>query len=89
MPSIDSAYIIKELIRSNGCYDDDPQVYSVHSYMNDWGGQTYHVSYSEDQEIALWSSPYCHEIRLLWSVKLPLHERVTKYGEELLKSNVR
>jgi hypothetical protein len=47
MPSIDSKDIIDKIIANNGHYSDDPRAFAIHQYTTRWGGQCYHVAYSQ------------------------------------------
>lgn len=68
MASIGESYeIIGKLLEGNGTYPGDPQAYSLNSYKNQWGGRTFQVSYSEMDNIGLFSSPFCADIRVLWT----------------------
>ena len=67
MPSIDSKELVDELIENDGYYSDDPRVLAIHQYTNSWGGETYHLAYNESEIASLFLSPFCSNIRLLWT----------------------
>lgn len=69
MPSIDSQELAMSIIETDGYYEDDPRVIQVAKYKNDSGGTTYHIAYSLDEVFSLLTSPYCHEIEILWVAK--------------------
>lgn len=81
MASIGEDYtIIGILLENNGTYPGDPQCYSLNSYLNQWGGRTFHVSYSRSDDDALWMSPFCRDIILLWT-----KEGITEAGKVVLR----
>jgi len=84
MPTIDSEQLIKQLILGDGMYDGDPQCLSIHSYINSWDNQTYHVSYYPEHETALFTSPYCNDIKTLWDVRRIPQRRITEDGRGFL-----
>lgn len=67
MPSIDSKEMVDAMIKNNGRYLDDPQCLQISQYTNQWGGTTYHLAYSNYDVDALYSSPYVHDVKVLWS----------------------
>lgn len=67
MPTIDSLPIIKDMLKNDGRYPEDPQAFAISSYRNDWGNTTYHIAFNDLEWKSLQISPYCHDIRLLWS----------------------
>ncbi len=66
MPSIDSYDLIKRIIDNNGHYEDDPIPLQISQYINFAGGTTYHIAYSLDDIEALYMSPFCKDIKILW-----------------------
>lgn len=62
--TIDSQKIIYDLIENDGHYSDDPQVYQIFRYTNDWGNTTYAIFYHERHDI--YNSPFVHNPTLLW-----------------------
>lgn len=66
MPTIDSKSLIDQIISNNGYYYDDPQVLIIHTYINQAGHMSYHVSYTDDDVLALYQSPYCDQIKPIW-----------------------
>ena len=81
MPTINPKDIIIGLIKNNGHYCDDPQVYSIHSYTNNWDSKTYHISYDESTENSLYRSPNVHSPILLWSRSIG----ITSEGKKLIE----
>ena len=79
MPSINSKELTIEIIKNNGHYLDDPQVFSVHQYDNQFGGVTYHLSYNKEHEAALFASPFCDNIIPLWT-----RGGITNSGQEFI-----
>lgn len=69
MATIDSREMIDKLIANDGYYEDDPRVLAIHSYMNNWGARTYHVAWQQAEIDSLYSSPFCTDIKLIWSRK--------------------
>lgn len=66
MPSVDSKELVDEIIAAKGHYLDDPQILQVSQYTNNWGGTTYHLAYRESEVVSLLTSPFCHDIKVLW-----------------------
>ena len=79
--TIDSKELIIKMLKNDGNYEADPQAYSIHSYVNDWGAETYYVAYYPEEEISLHSSIFCHDIKLLWSRA----NGFTNEGREVMK----
>lgn len=71
MPSVDSKELVDELIANDGYYSTDPRAHQISQYTNDWGGTTYHLAYSKDDVIGLYTSPFCHDIKVLWKAGYP------------------
>ena len=67
MATIDSAKIIREMLDNDGVYPGDPQCLAIYEYTNDWKKKCWSVCYEEMDLIALHSSPFVHNLRLLWS----------------------
>ncbi len=66
MPTVNSKELVDQIITNEGHYEDDPIVLAIHQYTNDWGGVSYHLAYSNNELISLFSSPCCHDIIRLW-----------------------
>lgn len=82
MASIGESYdIIGKLLENDGVYPGDPQAYELSSYLNNWGGRTFHISMNERDTVSLYTSPFCKDIRLLWNRERGL----TQEGTEVLK----
>lgn len=48
MATIDNKQIIDDIIRDNGYYDEDPQVYMIVEYTNAYGNVTWGVTWSNE-----------------------------------------
>ena len=81
MATIDDKDIIKNLLLSDGHFEDDPSATSIWSYMNSWKKETQAVFWRGENDIL--SSPFVHEPKLLWKK----FHGVTIEGEEWLKKN--
>jgi len=70
MSTIDSKFIIDEIIRNNGFYMDDPQVHQVVEYINAYGSTTWGVTWSgesvERRERYLTPSRYINNPKIIW-----------------------
>lgn len=82
MPSIgEDLDIIGTLLENRGTYPGDPQAYQLSSYLNNWGGITFHVAMNEQEVKALYTSSNCREIKTLWHVR----SGITAPGKEILQ----
>lgn len=74
MSTIDSKSIIDEIIKHNGFYEDDPQVYQIVEYTNRWGNRTWGVTWigepTERRERYLVESDYISNPKVIWKRKL-------------------
>ena len=68
MATIDSAQIIRTMLKNDGVYMDDPQPFAIAQYLNNYGHNTWSVCYHERDYLALMDSPHCREIVLFWTV---------------------
>lgn len=50
MSSIDSADIIRTMLKNDGVYPGDPPCSAIYRYTNMWGGTTFKVCYNSGQE---------------------------------------
>lgn len=66
MPSFNSKEIVDKIIAGNGHYDTDPQALEVCQYQTPEGGTAYHVAYTERDRFNLRTSPFVHNINVLW-----------------------
>jgi len=67
MSMISSREVIVEMLKNNGTYPGDPQVYSIWEYGNQWGGVYWKICYKErDEKIFLSTGVYYGEPRELW-----------------------
>jgi hypothetical protein len=66
MTTIDSPSIIQTLLSNDGKYPGDPKPYSIFSYTNAFGRQTYSVNYNLAGHESFLSSPYILSPVLLW-----------------------
>jgi hypothetical protein len=64
MATIDSHPVIRQLLENNGYYETDPQVASIWSYDNNWGGSSVAVYWGSYQ---LQESEWVSNPTLLWS----------------------
>lgn len=71
MPTIDDKELIYQLITNKGHYEDDPQVASIWSYINDWGDLTQAIFY-DTRSCDMHRSPHVSNPSLLWSSKFGL-----------------
>lgn len=69
MPSVDSKELVDQIIAAKGRYMDDPSVIQVSQYTNNWGGTTYHLAYNENEVLNLYASPFCKDIKVLWTLE--------------------
>jgi hypothetical protein len=67
------------MLENNGYYPDDPQADSIYQYINDYGKTTWAV-YWPGMFDNIVSSPYCHNVILLWNK----HEGLTQAGKDML-----
>lgn len=72
MATIESKEIVAEILRNNGVYNDDRQAMFV-SVCTIVGGKTvYHVAYSSDEMLSLYTSPAIEDFQILWQKDLGL-----------------
>lgn len=69
MPTIDSPRLITQLMENHGIYPGDPQVQAIFSYKTQEGQRTFFVAYTQDDITKLLESPWCQDVKLLWSLK--------------------
>lgn len=71
MATIDSKQIIDEIIKNNGYYEDDPQVYMIVEYTNAYGNKTWGVTWSnqQDKEKYLVESQYVRNPKVYWKAR--------------------
>lgn len=50
MSSIDSADIIRTMLKNDGAYPGDPPCSAIYQYENMWGGTTFKVCYNSRDE---------------------------------------
>lgn len=55
------------LLKNDGYYPGDPQVFAVYRYVNDWDGLAYRFSMHERDDKSFHRSEYIHEPVLLWN----------------------
>lgn len=60
MSTIGSPDIISTILANNGQYPGDPPCYSVLAYINDWGKQTWAITFSAPDEARYFTSPSVH-----------------------------
>lgn len=84
MPTIDSKEIIKTILENNGKFADDPIPYRIYSYINDAGNLTQAIYYNKETD-DIYYSPYCHNIKRLWTKEVG----ITKFGKDWLKENAK
>jgi hypothetical protein len=83
MSTIDSKAIILTLLKNNGIYPGDPQVYSVWGYTNNWSNASYAFHRHQAGEDSFLSSPDVNEPILFWSAK----DGLTDLGELFIMFN--
>lgn len=68
MATIDSKYIIDELIKNNGYYADDPQAYMIVEYTNSYGNVTWGVTwpYEMNKDKYLQETYYVRNPKVIW-----------------------
>jgi hypothetical protein len=70
MATIDSRHIIDEIIRNNGFYENDPQVYMIVEYTNAYGNTTWGVTWisesKEARERYLMQSDFVRAPKVIW-----------------------
>lgn len=70
MATIDNKHIIDELIRNEGHYPGDPQVYMIVEYTNAYGNVTWGVTWEQEGPSRLRylieNPPYVNNPKLLW-----------------------
>jgi hypothetical protein len=82
MPTIDSEEIIKDLLKNNGCYYDDPQAFVISQYRNCFDDRiAFHIAYDSGDHNSLLISPHCKEVKTLWTRAFGL----TMKGQDLIK----
>ena len=67
MSTIDSPEIIRKILLNNGTYPGDPQLYSVLTYLNNWGDWTFKICTTPHAHREAITSPYVNSPALLWS----------------------
>jgi len=83
MSSIDSAQIVRTILKNNGQYPGDPPCYSVWKYENAWGGVTYKLCMSQKLESSfIENGMYSGTPEALFR-----NNEVTMAGNQLLSSN--
>lgn len=70
MSTIDSPSIIRTILVNDGCYPGDPRLYSVWSYINDWGNPAFKIISHPGNELDFLLSPFIHTPKLLWNSPL-------------------
>jgi hypothetical protein len=75
MATINDSRLIAELLRDNGHYPGDPQLYAIFSYTNDWNKLTWAICAVPIEVIGYLASPHIHDLQLLWSCDYGLTER--------------
>lgn len=86
MPTVDSREVILEMLQNNGTYPGDPQMFSIWTYVNDWGNRAYKLIYGDipiRKEIEFVKSPYVHNPYLLWSQSDGLEPVAEEFFPEL------
>ncbi len=82
----ESLEIIGVLLDNDGYYPGDPQAFALSSYLNNWGGRTFHVAMNQSDMISLLNSPYCREVIKLWGrtsgLTIEGQEVLNKYKKE-------
>ena len=68
MSTIDSKHIIDELIKNNGHYEDDPQVYMIVEYTNAYGNVTWGVTWPHERNRDRYLLPtfYVRDPKVIW-----------------------
>ena len=82
MGSFNSEEMLKTLLRNNGVYPGEPRAFSIHSYENNWGGTTFHLASTVQDDVDFRGSPNCHKQVLLWSRKRGITEEGGAYLKE-------
>jgi hypothetical protein len=74
-----------ELVKNNGVFDGDPQVWAIGRYRNTFnGGLSYFIAYDANDMRRYMSSPGCVLVEVLWT-----REGLSAAGKEWMeKSNV-
>jgi hypothetical protein len=68
MATIESRNIVKTILENDGVYPGDPQLFAVYSYIHAMtGNKLYSICMSVEASNEIYDSPYCKDIRLLWS----------------------
>jgi len=67
MATVTSREIVQTIIDNNGVYETDLPVLAVYEYRGPEGGLCWSLCYLPVDIESLFVSPYCSNIRLLWS----------------------
>lgn len=69
MSTIDDYSTIHTMLHNNGTYPGDPPPFSILTYINNWGRQTYAITHSKRDEARYLdpASPFITDPILLWS----------------------
>ena len=71
MVTIGSKSIIDKIIKNNGYYEDDPQVYMIVEYTNAWGSITWGVTWPHEQnkDKYLIPSQFVRNPKVIWKAQ--------------------
>lgn len=64
--TIANKFIIKKMLKNDGIFPGDPQMYSIYSYVNAMDGKTLFAIFMENFHFDLDISPYVKSFELLW-----------------------
>lgn len=82
MSTIDSKEIIVKMLKNDGTYPGDPQMFSIWQYKNQWDNITFSICQHERAEMSLLQSEFVREAKLLWAQ----NQGLTELGKELTKN---
>lgn len=77
MATIDNKELIKELIRKDGYFEDDPRIYSIIEYINAWGNIVYGVVSTMEMNNPivrmryLVATDFVQKPKLIWHCDMP------------------
>ena len=58
--------IALRVIENDGYYSDDPRVYAVLTYLNNWGSESWAIV-SEGRDLArYYASEFCKDVKIKW-----------------------
>lgn len=74
MATIDNKEMIDKIIRQDGFFEDDPQVYMIVEYINAYGNITWGVTWTNERVGALTrylvETEFVREPKIIWKAKV-------------------